>query len=106
MSSYSPEEITVKTKNNRIVVHAKHEERPDEFGYIERELKRQYVLPKVKIKYEILYGMLFCYLFLEIDLLYIISDTLIHVYVLRKVGIGTILELSCAKWEFSLCCAK
>ena len=29
----------------------------------------------------------------------------IHIYVLRKVGIGTILELSCAKWEFSLCCA-
>ena len=27
------------------------------------------------------------------------------IYVLRKVGIGTILELSCAKWEFSLCCA-
>ena len=24
------------------------------------------------------------------------------IYVLRKVGIGTILELSCAKWEFSL----
>ena len=28
-----------------------------------------------------------------------------YIYVLRKVGIGTILELSCAKWEFSLCCA-
>ena len=27
------------------------------------------------------------------------------VYVLRKVRIGTILELSCARWEFSLCCA-
>ena len=27
------------------------------------------------------------------------------VYVLRKVGTGTILELSCTKWEFSLCCA-
>ena len=29
-----------------------------------------------------------------------------NVYVLRKVRIGTILELSCAKWEFSLCRAK
>ena len=29
----------------------------------------------------------------------------VHVYVLRKVGIGTILELSCTKWEFSLRCA-
>ena len=27
------------------------------------------------------------------------------IYVLRKVRIGTILELSCSKWEFSLCCA-
>ena len=49
VSSYSPDEITVKTKNNRIVVHAKHRERQDEFGYIEREFKRQYVLPKVKL---------------------------------------------------------
>ena len=30
---------------------------------------------------------------------------LFNIYVLRKVGIGTILELSCTKWEFSLCCA-
>ena len=29
----------------------------------------------------------------------------LNAYVLRKVGIGTIRELSCAKWEFSLCCA-
>ena len=28
-----------------------------------------------------------------------------YIYVLRKVRIGTILELSCAKWEFSVCCA-
>ena len=28
-----------------------------------------------------------------------------NIYVLRKVRIGTILELSCAKWEFWLCCA-
>ena len=27
----------------------------------------------------------------------------IYIYVRRKVGIGTIPELSCAKWEFSLC---
>lgn len=47
VSSYSPEEITVKTKNSRIVVHAKHEEREDEFGFVEREFKRKYILPKV-----------------------------------------------------------
>ena len=29
-----------------------------------------------------------------------------NIYVLRKVRIGTIPELSCAKWEFSLCRAK
>ena len=29
----------------------------------------------------------------------------VYICVLRKVGIGIILELACAKWEFSLCCA-
>ncbi|KAK7100895.1 alpha-crystallin B chain-like [Littorina saxatilis] len=43
---FKPEEIDVKTKDNRVVVHAKHEERPDEHGFIMREFTRQYVLPK------------------------------------------------------------
>lgn len=46
ISSFSPDEITLKTKNSRIVVHAKHDERADEYGLIEREFKRQYILPK------------------------------------------------------------
>ncbi|KAL4239157.1 hypothetical protein ACF0H5_003859 [Mactra antiquata] len=46
ISNFSPDEITLKTKNNRVVVHAKHPERVDEFGLIEREFKRQYILPK------------------------------------------------------------
>ena len=36
------------------------------------------------------------------DFIHIFND-FIHVYVRRKVRIGTITELSCAKWEFSLC---
>ncbi|XP_070564092.1 heat shock protein beta-2-like [Ptychodera flava] len=43
---FSPEEINVKLAENRIVVHAKHEEKEDEHGYISREFTRQYVLPE------------------------------------------------------------
>ncbi|WAR18246.1 CRYAB-like protein [Mya arenaria] len=46
VSSYSPSEITLKTKNNRVVVHARHGERADEYGIVEREFRRQYLLPK------------------------------------------------------------
>ena len=46
ISHFSPNEITLKTKNNKVVVHAKHEEREDEYGIIEREFKRHYILPK------------------------------------------------------------
>ncbi|XP_052276402.1 uncharacterized protein LOC127875388 isoform X2 [Dreissena polymorpha] len=45
VSSFSPDEITLKTKNSRVVVHAKHGERMDAYGIIEREFKRQYILP-------------------------------------------------------------
>lgn len=48
ISSYSPDEISLKTKNNRIVIHARHSEREDEYGIIEREFKRHYNLPKVR----------------------------------------------------------
>lgn len=44
---FRPEELKVTTKDNRIIVHARHEERPDEHGYIMRDFSRQYVLPKV-----------------------------------------------------------
>ncbi|PVD29125.1 hypothetical protein C0Q70_11722 [Pomacea canaliculata] len=43
---FKPEEINIKTRDNRVVVHGKHEERPDEHGFIMREFTRQYVLPK------------------------------------------------------------
>ncbi|XP_025099080.1 alpha-crystallin A chain-like [Pomacea canaliculata] len=43
---FKPEEINVKTRDNRVVIEAKHEERPDEHGFIMRQFTRQYVLPK------------------------------------------------------------
>ncbi|KAK7111133.1 alpha-crystallin B chain-like [Littorina saxatilis] len=46
VQQFKPEEINVKTKDNRLVVNARHEERPDEHGFIMREFTRQYVLPK------------------------------------------------------------
>ncbi|XP_014783063.1 alpha-crystallin A chain isoform X1 [Octopus bimaculoides] len=46
VSHFSPDEITLKVIDNRIVIHAKHEEKQDEHGYIQREFKRQYLLPR------------------------------------------------------------
>lgn len=44
---FKPEELEIKTKDNRVFIHARHEDRPDEHGFIMREFTRQYVLPKV-----------------------------------------------------------
>ncbi|CAN8004293.1 unnamed protein product [Ixodes hexagonus] len=43
---FAPEEITVKTVDNCVVVHGKHEEKSDDAGsYVKREFTRRYVLP-------------------------------------------------------------
>ncbi|XP_077312516.1 heat shock protein beta-6 [Lithobates pipiens] len=42
---FSPEELTVKVVGDYVEVHAKHEERPDEHGFISREFHRRYKLP-------------------------------------------------------------
>ena len=44
---FKPDEINIKTKDNRLIINARHEERADEHGFIMREFTRQYVLPKV-----------------------------------------------------------
>lgn len=47
VQQFAPNEITVRTAgNNTIEVEGKHEERPDEHGYISRHFVRRYVLPK------------------------------------------------------------
>ena len=43
---FEPKEISVKTENSSIVVHAKHEEKKDDQGFISREFTRRYDLPK------------------------------------------------------------
>lgn len=43
---FLPNEIEVKTENNTVIVHAKHEEKEDDHGYIAREFTRRYTLPK------------------------------------------------------------
>nr|QER78229.1 small heat shock protein Hsp17.4 [Sitodiplosis mosellana] len=43
---FQPNEITVKTDHHSIVIHAKHEEKQDEHGYISREFTRRYDLPE------------------------------------------------------------
>ena len=47
VAHFKPGEIQVKTVDDKIVVHAKHEEKEDEHGFIMREFQRSYVLPKV-----------------------------------------------------------
>ncbi len=42
---FKPEEISVKVENNSIVVHAKHNEKQDEQGFIMRQFTRRYELP-------------------------------------------------------------
>ncbi|XP_006036201.1 heat shock protein beta-6 [Alligator sinensis] len=42
---FAPEELSVKVVGDYVEVHAKHEERPDEHGYVSREFHRRYLLP-------------------------------------------------------------
>lgn len=47
VQQFAPEEIQVKTLGgNVIIVEGKHEERPDEHGYISRHFVRRYELPE------------------------------------------------------------
>jgi len=45
VQQFSPDEITVKTIDNQVIIEAKHEEKQDEHGYISRQFVRRYVLP-------------------------------------------------------------
>lgn len=47
VQQFRPDEITVKvTGDNTVTVEGKHEEKPDEHGYISRHFVRRYILPK------------------------------------------------------------
>ncbi|KAF7274330.1 lethal (2) essential for life isoform X1 [Rhynchophorus ferrugineus] len=45
VQQFAPEEITVKTSGNSIIVEGKHEEKQDEHGFISRHFVRRYILP-------------------------------------------------------------
>ena len=45
VSQFKAEEVNVKTTNSEVIVHAKHDEREDEHGFVSREFKRRYLLP-------------------------------------------------------------
>lgn len=47
VQQFKPEEISVKvTDNNTVTIEGKHEEKPDEHGFISRHFVRKYVLPE------------------------------------------------------------
>ncbi|KAJ8924467.1 hypothetical protein NQ315_007264 [Exocentrus adspersus] len=46
VQQFAPNEITVKTNGQNIVVEGKHEEKQDEHGYISRHFVRRYILPE------------------------------------------------------------
>ncbi|GFQ74506.1 protein lethal(2)essential for life [Trichonephila clavata] len=46
VNHFKPNEIDVKTVDNSIVIHGKHEEKTDEHGFISREFTRRYMLPE------------------------------------------------------------
>lgn len=42
---FKHEEVEVKVVNNYVIIHGKHEKKPDEHGFIQREFTRRYLLP-------------------------------------------------------------
>lgn len=46
VQQFAPNEITVKTSGNSIIVEGKHEEKQDEHGFISRHFVRRYLLPQ------------------------------------------------------------
>ncbi|KAG8222843.1 hypothetical protein J437_LFUL007551 [Ladona fulva] len=46
VQQFSPEEISVKTVDNCVVVEGRHEEKQDEHGFVSRHFIRRYVLPE------------------------------------------------------------
>ncbi|CAG5116502.1 unnamed protein product [Candidula unifasciata] len=46
LGNYAPEEVKITSDNDRIIVHAKHEEKQDNHGFVSREMCRKYKLPK------------------------------------------------------------
>ncbi|CAG0897989.1 unnamed protein product [Darwinula stevensoni] len=45
VQQFAPEEISVKTVENSVVIEGKHEEKRDEHGFISRHFQRRYLLP-------------------------------------------------------------
>ncbi|CAL1531813.1 unnamed protein product [Lymnaea stagnalis] len=43
---YKPEEIKITSDNQRVTIHAKHEEKQDNHGFVSREICRVYKLPE------------------------------------------------------------
>ncbi|CAH1393644.1 unnamed protein product [Nezara viridula] len=53
VQQFAPNEISVRTVDNVVIVEGKHDEKRDEHGYISRHFVRKYLLPKDVIMSEI-----------------------------------------------------
>lgn len=49
VQQFTPEEITVRTTDNHVIVEGKHEEKQDEHGFVSRHFTRRYALPSMKL---------------------------------------------------------
>ncbi|GIY35784.1 protein lethal(2)essential for life [Caerostris extrusa] len=45
VKNFRPDQINLKTVDNFVVIHAKHEEQADQYGFVSREFTRRYRLP-------------------------------------------------------------
>ncbi|KFD55384.1 hypothetical protein M514_03724 [Trichuris suis] len=46
VTHFKPEDLEITTRDDRLMIHGKHEETKDDHGYVKREFTRAYWLPK------------------------------------------------------------
>ena len=47
VSSFSPEELSIKMIDNRVEIFAKHEERDGKYGYASQQMTKHTTIPEV-----------------------------------------------------------
>jgi HSP20 family molecular chaperone IbpA len=50
VSHYEPENLSVKIVGDRLVITGKHENKTDEYSFVSREFRREFLIPEVSTK--------------------------------------------------------